>query len=300
MSTAPSTSPWSSCPASTPPSSTGVAPSCLTIPSRSRPSTSPRSPPRRSTGPRTIAAASCGSGYSTLQAIIGTKLSALAGDIYLARTGFSGQQMTDRPVPPDRPDNLFEPLPDKAATHGIFDDQAKSRSPQLWLSIHRRAVGGAARGRGRRHRRRGGCRTAMSAVDAPVADVRAAAYRVPTEQPESDGTLEWDAVTVVVAEVDAGGHTGLGYTYTDAAAVGLIAGTLGRRRPRPRRHGHRRRVVGDGPRHPQPRVARAQRHRDLRGRRCPVGPQGQAAGGVLWPISSAAPGTPYPSTGPAD
>ena len=59
-----------------------------------------------------------------------------------------------------------------------------------------------------------------------IDDVRAVAYRVPTERPESDGTLEWDAVTVVVAEVDAGGHTGLGYTYTDAAAAALITGTL--------------------------------------------------------------------------
>jgi short-subunit dehydrogenase len=83
-------------------------------------------------------------GYSTLQAIIGTKLSALAGDIYLARTGFSGQQVQDRPVPADRPDNLFEPLPDKAATHGIFDAQAKVHSPQLWVSIHRRAIAGAS------------------------------------------------------------------------------------------------------------------------------------------------------------
>ncbi|HEY2318842.1 MAG TPA: enolase C-terminal domain-like protein [Solirubrobacteraceae bacterium] len=66
----------------------------------------------------------------------------------------------------------------------------------------------------------------MSAPEASIADVRAAAYRVPTEQPESDGTLEWDAVTVVVAEVDAGGMTGIGYTYSDAAAAGLIAGTL--------------------------------------------------------------------------
>ena len=83
-------------------------------------------------------------GYSTLQAIIGTKLSALAGDIYLARTGFSGQQMQGHPVPADRPNNLYEPVPEKAATHGIFDDQAKARSPQLWLSIHRRAVAGAS------------------------------------------------------------------------------------------------------------------------------------------------------------
>ena len=82
-------------------------------------------------------------GYSTLQAIVGTKLSALAGDIYLARTGFDGQQMKDHPVSPNRPDNLYEPVPDKAATHGIFDAQAKQRSPQLWMATHRGAVGGA-------------------------------------------------------------------------------------------------------------------------------------------------------------
>jgi short-subunit dehydrogenase len=83
-------------------------------------------------------------GYSAVEAIVGTKLSALAGDIYLARTGFSGQQMKGHPVPPDRPDNLFEPLPEKAATHGIFDDQAKTRSPQLWAATHRSLVAGAA------------------------------------------------------------------------------------------------------------------------------------------------------------
>ncbi|HEY6522259.1 MAG TPA: enolase C-terminal domain-like protein [Solirubrobacteraceae bacterium] len=68
----------------------------------------------------------------------------------------------------------------------------------------------------------------MSTVDARIVDVRATAYRLPTERPESDGTLEWDAVTVVVVEVDAGGHTGLGYTYSDAAAASLITGTLAR------------------------------------------------------------------------
>ena len=50
-------------------------------------------------------------GYSTLQAIIGTKLSALAGDVYLARTGFSGQQMADRPVPPAGPTTCSSPCP---------------------------------------------------------------------------------------------------------------------------------------------------------------------------------------------
>ena len=66
----------------------------------------------------------------------------------------------------------------------------------------------------------------MTAPAAPVGEVRAAAFEVATEQPESDGTLEWDAVTVVVAEVDAGGHTGLGYSYTGAAAASVITGTL--------------------------------------------------------------------------
>jgi NADP-dependent 3-hydroxy acid dehydrogenase YdfG len=83
-------------------------------------------------------------GYSTVQAIVGTKLSALAGDIYLAKKGFQGQQVTGMPVPADRPDNLYGPLPAQAATHGIFDDRATPRSPQLWASTHRPLIGAAA------------------------------------------------------------------------------------------------------------------------------------------------------------
>ncbi len=79
-------------------------------------------------------------GYSAEEAIVGTQLAPGLADRYLARTAFSGQQMKNRPVPPDRPDNLFEPVPELAATHGIFDQQAKSRSPQLWMTTHRRAL----------------------------------------------------------------------------------------------------------------------------------------------------------------
>ena len=61
--------------------------------------------------------------------------------------------MQDKPVSPDRPDNLFEPLPQLAGTHGIFDDQAKTRSPQMWMATHRPAVLRGA-GRGRRLPRR--------------------------------------------------------------------------------------------------------------------------------------------------
>ena len=83
-------------------------------------------------------------GYSALQAILGTKLAPRSPETSTWRAPASpASRCPTMPVRPDRPDNLFEPLPDKAATHGIFDDEAKPRSPQLWLSIHRRAVAGA-------------------------------------------------------------------------------------------------------------------------------------------------------------
>jgi L-alanine-DL-glutamate epimerase-like enolase superfamily enzyme len=52
--------------------------------------------------------------------------------------------------------------------------------------------------------------------------VEARAYRVPTEEPESDGTLCWEATTLVVVRVRAAGVEGLGYTYADGAAAGLV------------------------------------------------------------------------------
>lgn len=57
---------------------------------------------------------------------------------------------------------------------------------------------------------------------APVGDLRVSAFQVPTEEPESDGTLEWDSTTLVLVEVDAGGETGIGYSYMHAAAAPLI------------------------------------------------------------------------------
>ena len=64
----------------------------------------------------------------------------------------------------------------------------------------------------------------MSGV--PLEHVEASAYSVPTDQPEADGTMEWDRTTLVVAEVSAGGKIGLGYTYADSCIVRLIAGVL--------------------------------------------------------------------------
>jgi len=60
--------------------------------------------------------------------------------------------------------------------------------------------------------------------DAAIRNMRVAAYRIPTDAPEADGTLQWDATTLVVVELEAGGQTGLGYTYADASLVRLIEG----------------------------------------------------------------------------
>jgi L-alanine-DL-glutamate epimerase-like enolase superfamily enzyme len=58
--------------------------------------------------------------------------------------------------------------------------------------------------------------------EAPIGRLSELAYEIPTDAPEADGTLEWDRTVLVVVEVDAGGETGLGYTYSDASIVSLI------------------------------------------------------------------------------
>src|ERR671931_1800295 len=63
-------------------------------------------------------------------------------------------------------------------------------------------------------------------VDVPVESVSVSAYTVPTDAPESDGTLEWDSTTIVVVEVEGGGERGLGYTYGDRAVQTLIESKL--------------------------------------------------------------------------
>jgi L-alanine-DL-glutamate epimerase-like enolase superfamily enzyme len=56
----------------------------------------------------------------------------------------------------------------------------------------------------------------------PLGRIRTLAYTIPTDKPEADGTITWNSTTLVVVEVDAGGKTGLGYTYASAAVVPLI------------------------------------------------------------------------------
>jgi L-alanine-DL-glutamate epimerase-like enolase superfamily enzyme len=55
-----------------------------------------------------------------------------------------------------------------------------------------------------------------------IEELRVSAFTIPTEEPESDGTLTWEATTVVVAEAVASGTTGLGFTYGAGACATLI------------------------------------------------------------------------------
>jgi len=66
-------------------------------------------------------------------------------------------------------------------------------------------------------------------ADSPLlGEAHASACTVPTDRPESDGTFAWDSTTIVIAEIEAGGQAGLGYTYADAAAAGVIETLLRR------------------------------------------------------------------------
>ena len=80
-------------------------------------------------------------GGSAVTAIFGNTLSPRFADWYLARTGYKSQQIPGLPVT-SRPDNLFEPVPTEAATHGMFDSTAHAHSYQLWANTHRPLLAG--------------------------------------------------------------------------------------------------------------------------------------------------------------
>jgi L-alanine-DL-glutamate epimerase-like enolase superfamily enzyme len=52
------------------------------------------------------------------------------------------------------------------------------------------------------------------------------AFTIPTDAPESDGTLEWDSTTIVVVEARAGRTSGVGWTYAPEAAGKIVEDVL--------------------------------------------------------------------------
>ncbi len=66
----------------------------------------------------------------------------------------------------------------------------------------------------------------MKPSQIPVEEVASAVYVVPTDSPESDGTLAWDSTTMVVVTAQAAGVAGLGWTYGSPAVGEVIADHL--------------------------------------------------------------------------
>lgn len=58
----------------------------------------------------------------------------------------------------------------------------------------------------------------------PIEKIEVAAYTIPTDAPESDGTLAWDSTTLIAVHASGGGKRGFGYSYAAAAAATLISG----------------------------------------------------------------------------
>lgn len=75
-------------------------------------------------------------GFMTSFILVMNKFFPGIGDWYLAKTGVDSQQY-DGYVDPNRPHNLYEPLPGDHGAHGDFDDKARDSSLQLWLNTHR-------------------------------------------------------------------------------------------------------------------------------------------------------------------
>ena len=82
-------------------------------------------------------------GASTMGTLAANAVAPGLLDRYLGRTGFASQQTPDD-KPADAPANLWEPADGAAGAdfgaHGIFDDEAHSRDPQMWASQHHGAL----------------------------------------------------------------------------------------------------------------------------------------------------------------
>jgi len=61
-------------------------------------------------------------------------------DLYLGKTGYEAQQY-DGTADPNRPDNLWKPLPGDWGAHGEFDNRAHARSLQSTLNLNRGWIG---------------------------------------------------------------------------------------------------------------------------------------------------------------
>ena len=66
----------------------------------------------------------------------------------------------------------------------------------------------------------------MPGTEPSIDGITAAAFTIPTDQLEADGTATWSGTTMVIVHAVAGNITGLGWTYGAAAGVRLVHDVL--------------------------------------------------------------------------
>ncbi|MBV9072742.1 MAG: hypothetical protein JOZ10_03840 [Acidobacteria bacterium] len=79
-------------------------------------------------------------GKPTVEAITAQKFFPGLLDLYLGKTGYDAQQY-DGAADPNRPNNLWEPLPGDFGAHGEFDSRSHDHSWQVKLDLNRRWIG---------------------------------------------------------------------------------------------------------------------------------------------------------------
>lgn len=78
-------------------------------------------------------------GWPTARAILANRVIPGLLDRYLGRYGVESQK-ADCPIEPNRPDNLYDPVPGDFGARGEFTSKQRTTSIQWWLSVHRRAL----------------------------------------------------------------------------------------------------------------------------------------------------------------
>jgi L-alanine-DL-glutamate epimerase-like enolase superfamily enzyme len=68
--------------------------------------------------------------------------------------------------------------------------------------------------------------TVDTSLACSIRELKVTAYTIPTDYPESDGTLKWKKTTLVLVELGAEDIRGIGYTYADLATAHLISNNL--------------------------------------------------------------------------
>ena len=63
-------------------------------------------------------------------------------------------------------------------------------------------------------------------IDAPIDQVTASVFVIPTDAPEADGTITWDATTMILVEVTSGSTSGIGWTYGHRSCAAVVTDTL--------------------------------------------------------------------------